>query len=101
MADLTGGYDQNLSEVPKMYDRAFPDSFYSFTEPCYSRFMEPDYSRIHADAIKRAHQTRAMGGNLEDTWTLPARKYHVRCWSESTIRGLIPCRIFAQLSMYR
>jgi len=39
MADLTGGYDQGLSELPKMYDRAFPDSFHSFTEPCYSRFM--------------------------------------------------------------
>lgn len=67
MADLTGGYDQGLSEVPTMYDRAFPDSFYSFTEPCYSRFMEPDYSRIHADAIKRAYQTRANGVEILKT----------------------------------
>src|SRR5436305_1429880 len=39
MVNLTGGYDDGLVEVINKYDKAFPGRFFSFTEPCYSRFL--------------------------------------------------------------
>lgn len=61
MVNLTGGYDEGLAEVLKKYDQAFPGRFYSFTEPCYEKFLEPNYPHIQADAIGRAHQAGAKG----------------------------------------
>jgi hypothetical protein len=53
MVNLTGGYDEGLAEVLKKYDQPFPGRFYSFTEPCYSRFVEPGYPRIQAESIEQ------------------------------------------------
>lgn len=74
MVNLTGGYDEGLIEVLKRYDQAFPGRFYSFTEPCYSRFLEPDYPRIQADAIERAHQAGVKGLKILKTLGLYLRE---------------------------
>jgi predicted TIM-barrel fold metal-dependent hydrolase len=74
MVNLTGGYDEGLSEVLKRYDEAFPGRFYSFTEPCYSRFLEPGYPQIQSDAIKRAHQAGAKGLKILKTLGLYLRE---------------------------
>ena len=73
MVNLTGGYDEGLTEVLKKYDQAFPGRFYSFTEPCYEKFLEPDYSRIQADAIERAHRAGAKGLKILKTLGLYLR----------------------------
>ncbi len=61
MVNLTGGYGKGLSDVVSKYDRAFPERFYSFTEPCYERWKEPNYPQIQADAIEQAHASGSAG----------------------------------------
>ena len=74
MVNLTGGYDQGLTEVISKFDKAFPGRFYSFTEPCYSRFLERDYPQIQADAIERAHRAGAKGLKILKTLGLYLRE---------------------------
>jgi predicted TIM-barrel fold metal-dependent hydrolase len=74
MVNLTGGYDNGLSEVIAKYDKAYPNRFYSFTEPCYSRFLEPNYPRIQADETERAHRAGAKGLKLLKTLGLYLRE---------------------------
>lgn len=74
MVNLTGGYDEGLAEVLKKYDQAFPGRFFSFTEPCYEKFLEPDYPRIQADAIERAHNTASKGLKILKTLGLYLRE---------------------------
>jgi predicted TIM-barrel fold metal-dependent hydrolase len=74
MVNLTGGYEEGLVAVLKRYDQAFPGRFYSFTEPCYSRFLEPDYLHIQSDAIERAHQAGAKGLKILKTLGLYLRE---------------------------
>jgi predicted TIM-barrel fold metal-dependent hydrolase len=74
MVNLTGGYDQGLVEVVSKFDRSFPGRFYSFTEPCYSRFLEHNYPQIQADAIARAHRAGAKGLKILKTLGLYLRE---------------------------
>jgi predicted TIM-barrel fold metal-dependent hydrolase len=74
MVNLTGGYDDGLVDVITKYDKSFPGRFYSFTEPCYSRFLEPDYPRIQADAIESAHRAGAKGLKILKTLGLYLRE---------------------------
>ena len=73
MVNLTGGYDEGLTQVITKYDEAFSGRFYSLTEPCYARFLEPDYPRIQADAIERAHRAGAKGLKILKTLGLYLR----------------------------
>jgi predicted TIM-barrel fold metal-dependent hydrolase len=74
MVNLTGGYDDGLTEVMTKYDKAYSGRFYSFTEPCYSRFLEPNYPRIQADAIERAHRAGSKGLKILKTLGLYLRE---------------------------
>ena len=74
MVNLTGGYDQGLTEVVAKFDKTFPGRFYSFAEPCYSRFLEPNYPQIQADAIERAHRAGAKGLKILKTLGLYLRE---------------------------
>jgi predicted TIM-barrel fold metal-dependent hydrolase len=74
MVNLTGGYDQGLTEVVTQYDKAHPGRFYSFTEPCYERFLEPNYPRIQAEEIERAHRAGAKGLKILKTLGLYLRE---------------------------
>jgi predicted TIM-barrel fold metal-dependent hydrolase len=74
MVNLTGGYDEGLAQVIAKYDKAFPGRFYSFTEPCYERFLEPKYPQIQADAIERAHRAGAKGLKILKTLGLYLRE---------------------------
>ena len=74
MVNLTGGFDSGLADAVTKYDRAFPGRFYTFTEPCYSRFKEPDYPRIQADAIQQAHHDGARGLKILKTLGLYLRE---------------------------
>ncbi len=74
MVNLTGGYDGGLADAVTKYDHAFPGRFYTFTEPCYSRFQEPDYPNIQADAIQRAYRAGAKGLKILKTLGLYLRE---------------------------
>jgi predicted TIM-barrel fold metal-dependent hydrolase len=74
MVNLTGGYDDGLADVIAKYDKAYQGRFYSFTEPCYARFVEPDYPRIQADEIDRAHRAGAKGLKILKTLGLYLRE---------------------------
>jgi predicted TIM-barrel fold metal-dependent hydrolase len=74
MVNLTGGYDQGLAEAVAKYDKAFPGRFYTFTEPCYSKFKQPDYPKIQADAIAQAHRDGARGLKILKTLGLYLRE---------------------------
>ncbi|MBV8477421.1 MAG: amidohydrolase family protein [Acidobacteria bacterium] len=74
MVNLTGGYDDGLRDVIVKYDRAFPGRFYSFTEPCYARFLQPDYPRIQADALERSQRAGAKGLKILKTLGLYLRE---------------------------
>jgi predicted TIM-barrel fold metal-dependent hydrolase len=74
MVNLTGGYDAGLEDAVARYDRAFPGRFYTFTEPCYSRFREPGYPRIQADAIQHAYRDGAKGLKILKTLGLYLRE---------------------------
>jgi predicted TIM-barrel fold metal-dependent hydrolase len=73
MVNLTGGYGDGLTETIKKYDRAFPDRFYTFTEPSYSEFLRPDYPTLQAQAIEQAHQAGARGLKILKTLGLYLR----------------------------
>ena len=61
MVNLTGGYGSGLVDTVRKYDRAFPDRFYTFTEPSYSEFLNSDYPKLQAQAIEQAHNNGARG----------------------------------------
>jgi len=74
MVNLTGGYDQGLSETIAKYDRAFPGRFYTFTEPCYERWKEPNYPQVQAQAIEQAYRQGAHGLKILKTLGLYLRE---------------------------
>jgi len=61
MINLTGGFEEGLTDVIGKYDKRFPGRFYSFVEPSYPRFLQTDYPRIQAQAIETAHLAGAKG----------------------------------------
>jgi predicted TIM-barrel fold metal-dependent hydrolase len=73
MVNLTGGFGAGLTETLEKYDKSYRDRFYSFTEPCYSRFLEPDYPRIQAEAIQQARRDGARGLKILKTLGLYLR----------------------------
>jgi len=73
MVNLTGGFGSGLTETIERYDKSYRDRFYTFTEPCYSRFLEPDYPRIQAEAIQQAHRDGARGLKILKTLGLYLR----------------------------
>lgn len=74
MVNLTGGYDEGLTEVIAKYDKAYPGRYYSFAEPCYEKFLQPNYPRIQADEIERARRAGAMGLKILKTLGLYLRE---------------------------
>jgi predicted TIM-barrel fold metal-dependent hydrolase len=74
MVNLTGGYDNGLTEAVAKYDRAYPGRFYTFTEPSYSRFQEPNYPKMQARAIEQAHRDGARGLKILKTLGLYLRE---------------------------
>ena len=74
MVNLTGGYDNGLTEAVAKYDRAYPGRFYTFTEPSYSRFQEPNYPKTQARAIEQAHRDGARGLKILKTLGLYLRQ---------------------------
>lgn len=73
MVNLTGGFGSGLTETLEKYDKSYRDRFYTFTEPCYSRFLEPGYPSIQADAIQQAHREGARGLKILKTLGLYLR----------------------------
>ena len=73
MVNLTGGFGSGLTETLERYDKSYRDRFYTFTEPCYSRFLEPDYPRIQAQAIQQARSDGACGRKILKTLGLYLR----------------------------
>jgi predicted TIM-barrel fold metal-dependent hydrolase len=73
LVNLTGGFGVGLVETITKYDNKYRDRFYSFTEPCYSRFLEPDYPRIQVQAIEQAHRDGACGLKILKTLGLYLR----------------------------
>jgi len=73
MVNLTGGFGAGLAETLERYDMSYRDRFYTFTEPCYSRFLEPDYPRIQAEAIQQARRDGARGLKILKTLGLYLR----------------------------
>ena len=74
MVNLTGGYEAGLVDAVRKYDKAYPDRFYTFTEPCYERFKEPNYPKVQADLIEQAHRDGARGLKLLKTLGLYLRE---------------------------
>jgi predicted TIM-barrel fold metal-dependent hydrolase len=74
MVNLTGGYETGLAETVTKYDKAYPDRFYTFTEPSYARFKEPDYPRQQALAIEEARRNGARGLKILKTLGLYLRE---------------------------
>ncbi|HET9305012.1 MAG TPA: amidohydrolase family protein [Candidatus Sulfotelmatobacter sp.] len=74
MVNLTGGYEGGLAEAVTKYDRAYPDRFYTFTEPSYSRFKEKNYPTLQSQAIERAHRDGARGLKILKTLGLYLRE---------------------------
>ncbi len=74
LTNLTGGYGEGIKEAIAKYDRAYPDRFYTFTTPCYSRFQEPDYPKIQAQAIEDARNSGARGLKILKTLGLYLRE---------------------------
>ena len=73
MVNLTGGFDNGLTETLGKYDRAHPGRFYTFAEPSYPLFLRPDYPKLQAEAIERAHQEGARGLKIVKTLGLYLR----------------------------
>jgi predicted TIM-barrel fold metal-dependent hydrolase len=74
MVNLTGGYGKGLQDAIARYDKAFPGRFYTFTEPCYSRFLESNYPSFQAGAIEDAHRAGAKGLKILKTLGLYLRE---------------------------
>jgi predicted TIM-barrel fold metal-dependent hydrolase len=75
MVNLTGGYGSGLVDTVRKYDHAFPDRFYTFTEPSYSKFLNPDYPKLQAQAIEQAHNNGARGLKILKTLGLYLRDH--------------------------
>ena len=73
MVNLTGGYGSGLKETVERYDDAYPDRFYTFTEPTYEKFLEPNYPQLQAQAIEQAHRDGACGLKILKTLGLYLR----------------------------
>ena len=74
MVNLTGGYENGLTETVARYDRPYPGRFYTFAEPSYSRFKEPNYPKLQAQAIEQAHRDGARGLKILKTLGLYLRE---------------------------
>jgi len=74
MVNLTGGFYAGLVDAVNKYDKAFPGRFYTFTEPCYSRFKETNYPKIQAEAIAQAQSDGAKGVKILKTLGLYLRE---------------------------
>ena len=74
MVNLTGGFYAGLVDAVNQYDKAFPGRFYTFTEPCYSRFKEPNYPNIQAEAMAQAQRDGAKGLKILKTLGLYLRE---------------------------
>ena len=74
MVNLTGGFDHGLAEAVTKYDQRFPGRFFTFTEPCYSKFRQPNYPRVQGDAIEQAHRDGARGLKILKTLGLYLRE---------------------------
>ena len=73
MVNLTGGFDNGLTETVKKYDRAHPDRFYTFVEPSYPLFLKADYPKLQAEAIEQAQANGARGLKIVKTLGLYLR----------------------------
>lgn len=73
MVNLTGGFGSGLTQTIEKYDKSYPDRFYTFTEPSYSRFLEPDFPNIQAQAIDQAQRHGARGLKILKTLGLYLR----------------------------
>ena len=74
MVNLTGGFDHGLAEAVTQYDKRFPGRFFTFTEPCYSKFKQPNYPRVQGDAIEQAYRDGARGLKILKTLGLYLRE---------------------------
>src|SRR5260370_11999987 len=74
MVNVTGGYEKALEEVINKYDLAFPERFYTFTEPCYEGWKEHKYPELQAQAIEQAHRQGARGLKILKTLGLYLRE---------------------------
>ena len=74
MVNLTGGFYAGLVDAVNKYDKRFPGRFYTFTEPCYSRFKEPNYPNIQAEAMAQAQRDGAKGLKILKTLGLYLRE---------------------------
>ncbi len=74
MVDLTGGYEQGLTDTVAKYQRAFPSRFYILTEPSYSHFLNPGYPKLQAMAIEEAYRNGAKGLKILKTLGLYLRE---------------------------
>jgi predicted TIM-barrel fold metal-dependent hydrolase len=73
MVNLTGGFDQGLTDTVARYDRAYSGRFYTFTEPSYPLFLKPDFHQLQAEAIEQAHKNGARGLKIVKTLGLYLR----------------------------
>jgi len=73
MVNITGGFDQGLTDTVTRYDRAYSGRFYTFTEPSYPLFLKPDYPQLQAEAIEQAHNNGARGLKIVKTLGLYLR----------------------------
>jgi predicted TIM-barrel fold metal-dependent hydrolase len=74
LVNLTGGYGTGLAQTVAKYDNAYRNRFYTFTEPCYSRFLEPGYPDVQAKAIEEAYRSGARGLKILKTLGLYLRE---------------------------
>ena len=74
MVNLTGGYGKGLADTVTKYDRAYPDRFYTFTEPSYEFLKDPNYPKLQGDAIEQAHKDGARGLKILKTLGLYLRE---------------------------
>ena len=74
MVNLTGGYGEGLRLNVAQYDHAFPDRFYTFTEPSYSLWQQPEYPKLQAQAIHDAYSQGARGLKILKTLGLYLRR---------------------------
>lgn len=74
LINLTGGYGGGLTEAINRYDNTHPGRFYTFTQPCFSRFKEPGYPKLQGRAIEEARQCGARGLKILKTLGLYLRE---------------------------
>jgi predicted TIM-barrel fold metal-dependent hydrolase len=73
LVNLTGGYEQGLSEAIVKFDRAHPGRFLTFTEPAWARANESGYPQRQADLIAQAAKQGARGVKVLKTLGLYLR----------------------------